>query len=502
MVKIQNFFLAHVLVSLFLITACSQVSQEPTQQDPAPPELSIGIPAGENQLRDIDGMPQVVLPGGSFLMGSTADEVNAGLDLCRQHYQPCNRWFYEEEFPQHEVTLSAFLIDQYEVSNQQFLRCVDQGACQPPLGCKKGEPTFEDADQGDHPVVCVSWQDARDYCEWAGGRLPTEAEWEYASRGPEGRVFPWGNEFQGTNLNYCDQNCSLSHADPDFNDGYPKTSPVGSYPAGQSWAGVVGLGGNAAEWVGDWYEDYNPDPLQDPAGPKAGIEKLIKGGSWSFPPVYSRGANRGSVDPEMTMDYLGFRCAGDPNPVIDGSIRPGEWEGSLSSLSDNGSELHLLRKGDYLYLALRSVPLELVSGNVFIQAGNEIWILHTSAALGTAIYQQQGEKWIKTSDFEWCCRSRADTSSALAMREGFYQTEGWLGINSFNGVEGELEYMIELDGSEIFLAVNITSAADPEQKQVWPAGIMDGPAMVLSGEFPEVMDFSPEFWIDLGEIPE
>ena len=454
----------------------------------------------ESNIRQRDAMIEVNIPGGKFLMGSSKQDVESGIELCRRHYQPCNRWFYEQEYPQHEVTLSPYVIDVHEVTNQQFQLCVEAGSCQQPLDCRKGESTYLDPDKADHPVVCVDWQSAADYCEWVGSRLPSEAEWEFAARGPEGRNFPWGEEFIGSKLNYCDENCDLSHADSEYNDGYPKTSPVENFNSGKSWGGVFGLGGNVAEWVGDWYGDYSLDALYDPSGPEIGTEKLIKGSSWYFPPVYSRGANRGSTDPDWKTDYLGFRCARGFGPVIDGSIQPGEWEQAEVYVSENGSELLLINMGEHLYIALKANPPELVSGNIFIFDGEKISILHTSAALGTMVYQQEGDIWRQTQDFVWCCRSRADNESARSLREGFYETDGWLGINSFNGVVGELEYMIRLTGEEISLAVNITSAESPEMKQVWPAGITDGPTLVLQGEFPEEMDYSPEFWINLEEI--
>jgi formylglycine-generating enzyme required for sulfatase activity len=155
----------------------------------------------------------------------------------------------------------------------------------------------------------VGWDEAETYCQWAGARLPTEAEWEYAFRGEEGRVFPWGDEFDGARLNYCDVNCEASHADARYDDGYDKTSPVGSFPQGASWSEALDMGGNVSEWVADWLAPYAPEASVNPAGPGEGSDKLIKGCSWFSHPTYCRGALRASVEPDTRFDYLGFRCA-------------------------------------------------------------------------------------------------------------------------------------------------------------------------------------------------
>jgi serine/threonine-protein kinase len=256
----------------------------------------------------------VAVPAGTFLMGSTIEEVDDAIALCRAHYSTCNRWYYMRENPEHSVSLDGFWLDETEITNGQYRRCVEAGVCLEPSGCKKGEPTYGDPERREHPVVCVSWTDAQTYCGWAGGRLPTEAEWEYAYRGAGGSIFPWGAEFDGSRLNYCDANCSQPHADDRFDDGYVDTAPVGSHPQGASWCGVLGLGGNVAEWVADWQGEYSPgeyspDSVSNPAGPETGDEKMLKGGSWFGHPTYCRGAARPSLDPETRFDFVGFRCA-------------------------------------------------------------------------------------------------------------------------------------------------------------------------------------------------
>jgi formylglycine-generating enzyme required for sulfatase activity len=251
----------------------------------------------------------VFVPGGTFQMGSTETEIEDAIYLCNQHYSPCNRWYYMRENPQHPVTLDSFWFDQTEVTNAQYRRCVENGMCSAPLECKKGQPTYLIAEQSDHPVVCINWDEAQAYCHWVGGRLPTEAEWEYAFRGENGFIFPWGNEFDGHNLNYCDENCDQLHADERFDDAHAQTAPVAGFPEDVSWSGVFDLGGNVSEWVADWFGDFSSDWLSNPLGPAQGSDKMVKGCSWFFNPAYCRGAARPSVDPNTRFDYLGFRCA-------------------------------------------------------------------------------------------------------------------------------------------------------------------------------------------------
>jgi formylglycine-generating enzyme required for sulfatase activity len=258
-------------------------------------------------------METLFVPGGRFLMGSTEEQVDAAIALCREHYQTCNRWYYEREWPQHPVSLAGFWLDRNEVTNAQYSQCVASGACAPPTTCKKGTPTYSDPSRADHPVVCVSWQDAQDYCAWAGARLPTEAEWEFAFRGELGHTFPWGDEFDGSRLNYCDADCPAGHADDRFDDGYERTSPAGSFAQGASWSGALGLAGNVSEWVSDFLGPYGPEDLVDPTGPPEGNEKMVKGGSWFGHPTYCRGTVRPSVDPDTRFDYLGFRCVTSPS---------------------------------------------------------------------------------------------------------------------------------------------------------------------------------------------
>lgn len=163
----------------------------------------------------------------------------------------------------------------------------------------------------DHPVVGVNWYNAVAYCQWAGARLPTKAEWEYAARGPEGRVFPWGDTFDGTRLNFCDANCEYDWNTAEYDDGYRYTAPVGTCADGVSWCGALDMAGNVWEWVADWYGPYPSGGQVNPTGPSSGESRVLRGGSFGFGPYYTRGADRPISNPVFARPTEGFRCARD-----------------------------------------------------------------------------------------------------------------------------------------------------------------------------------------------
>jgi len=268
----------------------------------------------QTRIRTLDQMTMVLVLGGTFQMGSTEAEVGEAIDFCKQHYNICNDWFYMREIPQHPVTVSDFWLDQTEVSNAQYRLCAQAGICTEPINCKKGKPTYPDAENSDYPVVCVGWEDARTYCEWTGARLPTEAEWEYSFRGEQNLIYPWGNLFDGEKMNYCDANCTLPHADVSYDDGFVKAAPVGSFPQDLSWCGALDLSGNVSEWVADWSGSYSSAAELNPIGPSSGTDKILRGCNWYFQPAYCRSAARPSAPPDTRYDYLGFRCASSVLP--------------------------------------------------------------------------------------------------------------------------------------------------------------------------------------------
>jgi formylglycine-generating enzyme required for sulfatase activity len=166
----------------------------------------------------------------------------------------------------------------------------------------------------EQPVVCVVWHEAVAFANWLSVemgreiRLPTEAEWEKAARGADGRQFPWGDEWDATRVNYCDRNCPQETKDETGDDGYALTAPVGSYPRGASPYGALDMAGNAAEWVADWYaaDAYRASPAGNPTGPVSGDNPVVRGGSWFFGPVSARSADRGE-NSIGSFVFLGFR---------------------------------------------------------------------------------------------------------------------------------------------------------------------------------------------------
>jgi formylglycine-generating enzyme required for sulfatase activity len=259
---------------------------------------------GDVWVRPADGMEMVHLPEGQFQMGSTDAEVEQAFQTCRKEYPDCEREWFEREQPVHEVALDGFWLDRTEVTNEQYRLCVDAGVCDP-----SGAADESDSNGASQPTVSVFWNDAQIYCQWAGARLPTEAEWEYAARGPEGRVYPWGSEFDGARCNYCDRMCSLDWEDESANDGYEYTAPVGSYPDGASWIGALDMAGNVWEWVSDWYGDYSSGKQVNPTGPASGDYRVMRGGSWFNASYIVRGAYRGGHNLGFWHDVVGFRCA-------------------------------------------------------------------------------------------------------------------------------------------------------------------------------------------------
>jgi len=169
------------------------------------------------------------------------------------------------------------------------------------MTCDSGEPTFEDASKSDHPVVCVDWYQAAAYCEWAGGRLPTEAEWEYAARGPQGDKYPWGDD---------EPTCELAQ----FSACSGATVPVGSFPDGASWCEALDMAGNVWEWVSDRYGAYPSAAQTNPIGPETGDYRVLRGGSCDLIAYYVRSAYRNGNTPVNAYGSFGLRCVGAATP--------------------------------------------------------------------------------------------------------------------------------------------------------------------------------------------
>ncbi len=215
---------------------------------------------------------------------------------------------YPDERPEHGVLVKAFYIDTYEVTNKQygqFLKSPAGRGHEPdqPYGDYMPADYFTSGRYNDYPVVNVSWYDAKAYCEWVGKRLPTEYEWEKAARGTDGRIFPWGMEWDEKRCNWDDEGSNYQA------DGYKFIAPVGSFPAGVSPYGLHDMAGNAWEWVEDWYTGYPGSNRKDPDYGE--IYKVLRGGSWLRYPLGVTATARDYSDPALRFNSIGFRCAAD-----------------------------------------------------------------------------------------------------------------------------------------------------------------------------------------------
>jgi formylglycine-generating enzyme required for sulfatase activity len=280
-----------------------------TAEPPTPiPTPTLGV--GSTLISEKDGMPMVFVPAGEFTMGGDADDA---LAECKKFTTDCSRtWFIGEE-PPHTVFLNNFWIDQTEVTNAMYAKCVASGVCKEPSSKKSSthDSYYGNFQFDNYPVINVDWNTAKTYCEWRGDRLPTEAEWEKAARGPNGNVYPWGNEFDGSKVNFCDSNCSYDWANKSFNDGYADVSPVKNYPSGQSIYGAYDMAGNVWEWVNDWYDEkyYPNSPASNPTGSASGTYRVMRGGSWSISMYDVRASSRNGNIPTLTYDSVSFRCS-------------------------------------------------------------------------------------------------------------------------------------------------------------------------------------------------
>jgi formylglycine-generating enzyme required for sulfatase activity len=289
------------------------------------PTQAIGLPAGPEIPPTLDAIKteMVTVPGGTFLMGTTLDEASAAMDECALYGKTCTDLsMVQDSTPPHPTTVDSFQMEIYEVTTEQYVAFLNWlGPNGHKTGCQ-GQPcaltTVEDADRSyitfdgatyavrnpefnsDHPVTLVTWWGAQAYCQTLNRRLPTEAEWERAARGPQDKIYPWGFEF--------DTARAVSSV-----PAATGTVSVSSFPNGTSDYGIFNMAGNVSEWVSDWYQaDYYtqqlnaPDP--NPKGPISGTEKVHRGGSWDTAPLFLRSVHRLSAPPGQPSASIGFRC--------------------------------------------------------------------------------------------------------------------------------------------------------------------------------------------------
>lgn len=285
MKKLQALFGLGVALVIFL-TACAPATTPtppaatatliPVITDTATPTLvpiQLSGPAAGTVMSWVDGGSLVYVPAGQFTMGA------GGADN-----------------PSHAVSLSPYWITRTKITNRMYALCVGVGVCAPPASIPGG-PVYSNPTYADHPVVGVNWEQANAYCNWAGGRLPTEAEWEKAARGPAGNTYPWGNE---------QPSCDLLN----FAGCRGSTTSVVAYPESASPYLALDMAGNAFEWVADWYDAsyYATSPIQDPPGPESGVYRVIRGSSFESDATQIASAIRRPADPTYTSHDLGFRC--------------------------------------------------------------------------------------------------------------------------------------------------------------------------------------------------
>jgi formylglycine-generating enzyme required for sulfatase activity len=261
-----------------------------------------------------------LVPAGEFLMGSPAD--SDGLP---------------DEQPQRLVLTGTFLIDRNEVTNAAYERFVQATGHRAPMNANPASTVWEKnapiSGIGNHPVINVSWEDAVAYCTWMGRRLPTEAEWEKAARGTDGRRYPWGNEWdfkKANSASYWAGRTIDFQSGADWEafwirgegskiskdkgiKGEVLTMPIASFPESTSPYGLHDMAGNVAEWVQDWYNPnyYKDAPLSDPQGPSRGAIKAMRGGSWLKPAISLRTSDRDWGTMDSRPSGTGIRCAKD-----------------------------------------------------------------------------------------------------------------------------------------------------------------------------------------------
>lgn len=285
-------------------------------------------------------MVLVYVPAGEFLMGGTTTLVEQLRQSASTKDAPLD-WFRvkrntADDEPAHTVFLDAYWIDRTEVTIAQYKKCVASGACaevapQPGHNSEEYLPIYNNPDYSGHPVAYVDWEMASAYCAWAERRLPTEAEWEKAARGADGRMFPWGNFQTTAHVNLPPLGCTNDIASSPYHpEGQAEpfcalpqpgdwTTKAGEFPEGASPFGAFDMGGNVSEWVSDWYSPswYASSPASNPAGPETGTVHVYRGSNFTANPndgeLFITLRSHGSeVEKQNYWSSLGFRCASDP----------------------------------------------------------------------------------------------------------------------------------------------------------------------------------------------
>lgn len=278
---------AQLIAALTAIAPTATATSEPTPEPTATPA----------PFTTKTGSRMLFVPGGLFRLGN--DEGNA------------------DERPSRMVRLDPYYIDETEVTNRAYAQCVSDGGCSAPVSSASAftRDYYDSGQYSDFPVIYVNWEQAREFCEWRDARLPSEAEWERAAGFDPERgiktVYPWGDEFAGDLLNYCDSSCTAEFSDTAFNDGFRDVAPVGNYPDGRSVSGAYDMLGNVMEWTNDWYDRnyYSNATDTNPLGPTEGFAKSVRGGSWLSDRRDLSVTARTFYETTAARANIGFRCA-------------------------------------------------------------------------------------------------------------------------------------------------------------------------------------------------
>jgi formylglycine-generating enzyme required for sulfatase activity len=491
-------------------------------------------------------MEMVLVPPGPFAMGTgglawlrtTGSLLDGTLKL-----HPL-----KNESPRHTVYLDGFWIDRTEVTVGQFRRFTEatgytsraerDGWGKPWRDGPQAEewPRTEGiswlhprerntAALDDHPVVQVSWDDAAAYCAWADARLPTEAEWEKAARGTDGRRFPWGDEFDAHGLNYCDSTCPVERwRDPHRSDGFAFTSPVGSYPTGASPYGALDMVGNVWEWVADWYdaEYYDRSPERNPVGPGSGTDRAMRGGAWydGEADAWATTTVRHQNPPWDRYEDVGFRCAvsaplpsngieGQPTLIdvplghsitIDGVVDEREWAQAVALTIGDGRQVLLQHDREHLHVGIRGTELGWV--HLAVRSDDGVLVWHASAALGTFGYEKADSTWRLTRTSGWSMRDTSQADTARRARDRHLQVHGWVASTAWMGTPEDREFTIRLgmlDDSLPRLALLYATDEEAPRYSPWPTALSDGvlSESLMKGEAPTWLQFKPDTWATL-----
>lgn len=290
-IVISRLFITWLIIAPLVLASSTVQSSSNKSESVRSEEYSLYLPL----MYKIE-LPVYISPG-AFQMGCAPTNTGYG---CQNN-----------ELPLHTVQLSGYRIDKFEVTNFQYEACVDAGICVEPSSSSSysrpnyyGNPAY-----GDFPVIYVDWFQAEDFCEYVGGRLPTEAEWEKAARGTmDTRTWPWGDYYD-----WCD--LSNYYVFPLYGVWcVGDTTQIGTYPGGASPYSMLDMAGNVSEWVNDWYQSdyYSSSPDADPQGPENGTIKSVRGGSWDTSVDDVRVFSRSALDPTTSQYDVGFRCVYSP----------------------------------------------------------------------------------------------------------------------------------------------------------------------------------------------